>query len=155
MNSDTKAFNLNLMVLGFGRMISDTGSGIQAVIMPLYIIAIGGSAATIGFALQSPEGIAKRFHTYAVQLFEKIQNILSDKSKVKTLIQIVTSFPGEQRLFSGLAGLLKTAQMENPKLVVCQLLNSDKVFSIITFSLNKKGVLEKWKRAYWQMGFPP
>ncbi|MCT8977929.1 MFS transporter [Clostridium sp. CX1] len=32
----------------FGRMISDTGTGIQMVIMPLYIIDSGGSSATMG-----------------------------------------------------------------------------------------------------------
>lgn len=48
MKSVHKAFNLNFMLLVLGRMISDTGTGIQAVIMPLYIIDMGGSAATIG-----------------------------------------------------------------------------------------------------------
>jgi len=46
--NDHKAFNINFWLLVFGRMISDTGTGIQAVIMPLYIIDIGDSAATIG-----------------------------------------------------------------------------------------------------------
>lgn len=38
----------NFTLLVIGRMISDTGTGIQMVIMPLYIIDAGGSAATIG-----------------------------------------------------------------------------------------------------------
>ncbi|MEN6348670.1 MAG: MFS transporter [Syntrophomonas sp.] len=40
--------NTNLWLLLLGRTISDTGSGIQIVIMPLYIIDSGGSAATVG-----------------------------------------------------------------------------------------------------------
>lgn len=44
----TNKLNKNLLLLLFGRMISDIGSSIQMLIMPLYIIDIGGSAATIG-----------------------------------------------------------------------------------------------------------
>ncbi|KGK90117.1 MFS transporter [Clostridium sp. HMP27] len=40
--------NMNFILLMFGRMISDTGSGIQMVVMPLYIIDSGGSSATVG-----------------------------------------------------------------------------------------------------------
>ncbi|WP_432664412.1 MFS transporter [Wukongibacter baidiensis] len=40
--------NMNLILLLMGRMVSDIGSSIQMLIMPLYIIDIGGSAATIG-----------------------------------------------------------------------------------------------------------
>lgn len=40
--------NKNLILLLFGRVVSDIGSNIQMLIMPLYIIDIGGSAATIG-----------------------------------------------------------------------------------------------------------
>lgn len=39
---------MNLILLLMGRMVSDVGSSIQMLIMPLYIIDIGGSAATIG-----------------------------------------------------------------------------------------------------------
>ncbi len=40
--------NKNLILLLFGRVVSDIGSSIQMLIMPLYIIDIGGSAATVG-----------------------------------------------------------------------------------------------------------
>ncbi|WP_330404382.1 MFS transporter [Vallitalea okinawensis] len=43
-----KKLNKNLVLLLFGRVISDIGSSIQMLIMPLYIIDVGGSAATIG-----------------------------------------------------------------------------------------------------------
>lgn len=38
----------NLILLLLGRMVSDTGTAIQMAVMPLYIIDIGGSAATVG-----------------------------------------------------------------------------------------------------------
>jgi MFS transporter, DHA3 family, macrolide efflux protein len=44
----TKKPNTNLILLLVGRMVSDVGSSIQMLILPLYIIDIGGSAATIG-----------------------------------------------------------------------------------------------------------
>lgn len=40
--------NKNFLLYLAGRMISDTGTSIQMVVMPLYIIDAGGSAATIG-----------------------------------------------------------------------------------------------------------
>ncbi|HYE82088.1 MAG TPA: MFS transporter [Clostridia bacterium] len=48
MKREKKAVNTNFILLLLGRMVSDTGTGIQAVIMPLYIIDAGGSAATVG-----------------------------------------------------------------------------------------------------------
>lgn len=44
----TRKLNKNLILLLFGRIVSDIGSSIQMLIMPLYIIDVGGSAATIG-----------------------------------------------------------------------------------------------------------
>jgi polyketide synthase PksN len=68
--------------------------------------------------LQSEKkGIEERFKTYAVQVFEEIKKILNNKPKGKVLMQIVVSIQKEQQLFSGLTGLLKTAQLENPKLI--------------------------------------
>jgi polyketide synthase PksN len=68
--------------------------------------------------LQSQENsIEERFQSYAVKVFEKVQSILKEKPKGKVLIQIVVSTQNEQQLFSGLSGLLKTAQLESPKIV--------------------------------------
>jgi len=63
------------------------------------------------------EQIDKRFQTYAEQAFVEIKTILQSKPKGNVLFQIVTSGLGEQALFAGLAGLLKTAQLENPKFI--------------------------------------
>ncbi|AOT69510.1 MFS transporter [Geosporobacter ferrireducens] len=48
MKSEKKMINKDFMLYLIGRMVSDTGSTIQMMIMPLYIIDIGGTAATIG-----------------------------------------------------------------------------------------------------------
>jgi len=63
---------------------------------------------------QSIEG---RFNTYAVQVFEEIQNILKSKPKGKVFIQMVVPVQEERQLFTGLFGLLKTAQFENQKII--------------------------------------
>lgn len=43
-----KMLNSNFSLYLFGRMVSDLGNSVQMMIMPLYIIDIGGSASTIG-----------------------------------------------------------------------------------------------------------
>lgn len=48
MKTEKKVINKNFMLYLIGRMVSDTGTSIQMMIMPLYIIDIGGTAATIG-----------------------------------------------------------------------------------------------------------
>jgi polyketide synthase PksN len=63
------------------------------------------------------EDIGDRFQTYAIQAFEEIQSILKDKPKGRVLMQIIVSTQKEKQLFSGLSGLLKTAQLENPKII--------------------------------------
>ncbi len=69
-------------------------------------------------ALKSEESrIDQRFNTYAVQIFEEIQNIIKSKPKDRVLIQIVVPSQGEQQLFSGLSGMLKTAEIENPQIL--------------------------------------
>jgi polyketide synthase PksM len=63
------------------------------------------------------EEIEQRFQNYALQVFEEIQRILKDKPGDKVLLQVVVPLQGEQQLFFGLSGLLKTARLENPKLI--------------------------------------
>jgi polyketide synthase PksN len=66
-------------------------------------------------SLQSePKGIEERFQAHAGRAFEEIQGILREKFSGEVLVQIVVPGEGEQRLFSGLTGLLKSAQLENP-----------------------------------------
>ncbi|PEU18951.1 polyketide synthase, partial [Bacillus wiedmannii] len=61
--------------------------------------------------------IDKRFQEYTVQAFEEIQKINQSKCKGPVCIQIVTSNQGKHHLISGLSGLLKTAQLENTKII--------------------------------------
>lgn len=48
MKKEKKALNINFTLFLLGRMVSDIGTSIQMMIMPLYIIDAGGSAVTIG-----------------------------------------------------------------------------------------------------------
>jgi polyketide synthase PksM len=70
------------------------------------------------FMILEPESgdIVHRFRNYAVRVFEALQNILKTKPAGDVLVQVVVRNQAEQQLFTGLGGLLKTAQIENPKL---------------------------------------
>ena len=69
-------------------------------------------------SLQSKrKGIDKRFQDYATQVFEEVQNLIKEKTKGKVLIQIVIPYQTKEQLYSGLSGLLRTAQLENPKII--------------------------------------
>ncbi|MEJ2621928.1 MAG: SDR family NAD(P)-dependent oxidoreductase, partial [Candidatus Thiodiazotropha sp.] len=63
-------------------------------------------------------GIAARFESATLRLFEAIQVVLRDKSRGRVLLQVVVPAQDEAQVFAGLAGLLKTAALENPKLRV-------------------------------------
>ncbi len=64
-----------------------------------------------------PGDVAERFEAYAVQLFEEIQSYVQCSDSGKMLIQIVVPSEGASVLYRGFSGLLRTAQLENPKLV--------------------------------------
>lgn len=49
MKRERKCINTNFLLFLLGRIVSDTGTSIQMMIMPLYIIDIGGTANTVGF----------------------------------------------------------------------------------------------------------
>ncbi|MBL6449564.1 SDR family NAD(P)-dependent oxidoreductase [Fulvivirga sp. 29W222] len=63
------------------------------------------------------KNIAERFNSYALSCFELVRKILSNKPAGPVLIQLVVANHGEQAIFAGLLGLLKTASLENPQLV--------------------------------------
>ena len=44
----TRSVRANFLLFLLGRMVSDIGNSVQMMVMPLYILDIGGSAATIG-----------------------------------------------------------------------------------------------------------
>lgn len=68
--------------------------------------------------------IEERYVGYAEQLMVDIQKILKDKLGGQSLIQLLIPASGEQQLYAGLAGMLKTAHLENPN-VWCQLIEFD------------------------------
>ncbi|GED59056.1 hypothetical protein BFO01nite_31880 [Brevibacillus formosus] len=63
------------------------------------------------------DGIADRFEAYASQVFLEIQSLFQQKILGKVLVQVVVPDKAEQSYVSGLSGLLKTAQQENPNLI--------------------------------------
>nr|WP_255298558.1 non-ribosomal peptide synthetase [Brevibacillus dissolubilis] len=73
---------------------------------------------TLGTGIGGEDGTpADRYQAYTEQLFERIQAILNAKPQGNVLLQVVVSTQGEQQLFAGLTGLLKTARLENAKLI--------------------------------------
>ncbi|MBU9709974.1 SDR family NAD(P)-dependent oxidoreductase [Paenibacillus sp. AK121] len=77
---------------------------------------VNGAAQVLAFS-SGKSRVDERFQAYAVQTFESIQSILKDKPSGRVLVQLVVTAAGEGQLFSGLSGLLKTARLENPKLI--------------------------------------
>ncbi|MFM2061280.1 MAG: polyketide synthase PksN [Cyanobacteriota bacterium] len=61
--------------------------------------------------------LAERFQEITVQVFERVQAVLKEKSTGVTLIQIVIPSSGATYLFTALTGLLKTAHLENPAIL--------------------------------------
>ena len=59
--------------------------------------------------------IDARFDEVALACFEQIQTIFRDKPQGKVLLQAVVGGEPEQVLLAGLAGMLKTASLENPQ----------------------------------------
>nr|WP_269822487.1 hypothetical protein [Dictyobacter vulcani] len=61
--------------------------------------------------------VAERFQRYAGQVFEQIQALLNQKLPGHVLVQIVVATHGDQQLFAGLVGMLKTARIEHARLI--------------------------------------
>lgn len=57
------------------------------------------------------------FTYYAKKIFEKIQNILSNKPGGPILFQLIVPSGSEKTGINGIAGLLKTAHLENPNFI--------------------------------------
>ena len=56
--------------------------------------------------------LAERYSHYALACFELLRELLEQKSTARVLVQVVAA----DEIFAGLAGLLKTAALENPRL---------------------------------------
>jgi len=106
--------NTNLMLLLAGRMVSDLGTSIKMAVMPLYIIDIGGSAATIGiysFFLLIPALVVFPF-----------AGVLGDRYNRKT-IMVMTDFGCGATMLS-LAFLANAGLLSLPLLFLAQIIIS-------------------------------
>ena len=61
------------------------------------------------------------FKAYSLQLFEAIQKVLQENPTGDVFIQVLVPNQGPKQVFSGLSGLLKSARLENPK-ILCQMI---------------------------------
>nr|AVI26424.1 polyketide synthase [Candidatus Entotheonella serta] len=92
------------------------------------------------------ENIAERFQDYASRLFTEIQQLLTARAGAKILLQFVIRDLLEQQLFAGLAGLLKTAHLENPNLMgqlLCVAPGDDTEHLVATLKANAQTPLDQ------------
>jgi len=59
--------------------------------------------------------VAVRFQSYVERVIAEIRRLFRRSSDGPVLLQVVFSTQKERQLFGGLAGVLKTAQLENPR----------------------------------------
>ncbi|MCX8131438.1 MAG: SDR family NAD(P)-dependent oxidoreductase [Clostridia bacterium] len=99
------------------------------------------------------QDLDQRYKNYTTQVFGEIQSILGGKSPGKTLIQIVVPVQNEGQLLTGLSGLLKTASLEDPK-IMGQLIEVDSVEDApgIVTKLKESGLRLMEKRIRYQGG---
>jgi acyl transferase domain-containing protein len=71
----------------------------------------------VEFPLSQGE-LAERFERHAQQLLVLIQRILGQRATGKRLVQLLVPAENEGWLFSGLAGMLRTVQLEDPRVLV-------------------------------------
>ncbi len=82
MKNSRKKINKSLVLLLLGRGVSDMGASIQMIVMPLYIIDMGGSAATVGLY---------SFLSLATVLVYPLAGVFGDRFNRKT-IMVATDF---------------------------------------------------------------
>lgn len=58
--------------------------------------------------------LAERFEDHAISVFEHVQRVLQNKEGSRVLLQVLMP-QGEAQFFSGLVSLLKSVQLENPR----------------------------------------
>ncbi len=79
-------------------------------------LAKSNSDLSLTYLESNQTSLGKRFRDYSLALFENIQNILQEKTNAAVLIQVLVPAQGNDHVFSGLSGLLKTAHLENPRI---------------------------------------
>jgi MFS family permease len=130
MKREKKAYNINYLLFLIGRMVSDTGTNLQMVVMPLYIIDNGGSGATVGlFSFLS---------LVPALLVYPFAGVLGDRMNRKK-IMVLTDF-GSAGAILGLAILSYFGRMNLSLLLIVQI-----VISLLNglFDPATKGMLPK------------
>ncbi|WP_316173214.1 SDR family NAD(P)-dependent oxidoreductase, partial [Bradyrhizobium sp. SZCCHNRI2049] len=62
-------------------------------------------------------GIAARYEAAVQQILAGLQEIFETRPRSDVLVQVVTPASGDGAVFAGLSGLLRTARLEQPKLI--------------------------------------
>lgn len=89
--------------------------------------ALVPGAAIARLPLLAEHGIAERYHTAALGCFERVQGILRSRPKEPVLFQVIIGHEQEDALLAGLAGLIRSARLENLQLVGQVVLTAAKV----------------------------
>ncbi len=81
--------------------------------------SVGHRASERSFIELKPDQkrLGKRFEEFALDLFKRTQKIVEGKPEGPVLLQVLVPAEGFEQTFSGVSGLLKTAHLENPKLM--------------------------------------
>ena len=96
-----------VFLCGLNGMSRQASHGLQDKVSQISFIDLKSSAKTLD----------KHFEDSSIKLFETIQKILQEKPKGNVLLQVLVPCNGSQQVFSALSGLLKTARLENPKIL--------------------------------------
>ncbi len=73
-----------------------------------------GGASVVRLESDAP-GLDGRFSDYASKLFDVVRQLLAERSHDEVCVQVVAGADGESSVWSGLAGVVRTAALENPR----------------------------------------
>lgn len=119
----------------------------------------GEVAGSVTIPLASQD-IGDQYSTLAIASFEKLRSIVLDKPQSRTLVQLVVPNTAEYAMFAGLAGMFKTATLENPQVlgqIVMVDADSDSLAGLLaTESANANDTLVRYEdgqrhTATWQI----
>ena len=83
---------------------------------PVALASMRSSSVVESLAATDAAHPALRYEAIALQVFERLQDVLKQYSAGKMLVQCAIEDTAEGRLLAGLNGMLKTAALENPSL---------------------------------------
>ncbi|MEV0636193.1 SDR family NAD(P)-dependent oxidoreductase [Streptomyces sp. NPDC050619] len=113
----------------FGPVWERAVDGTDAAAIPGHVVLLAGprqaqqalrarSGAFAVHLLESPSsGLAARYSDIACQVLDTVKRLLADLTLPRTLVQLVCPETGDDSLLSGLLAMLRTAALENPKVV--------------------------------------